>query len=177
MYAFEPFPASFESLKQNTCSDPMIKAFNFGFSETEETKSFSVNTSSATNSLLESDPRGIQTWGSGLLETTRRISLPFTTVDLFLAKMEIQKIDILKLDVQGAEYQVLKGAKESLAASRCKLIYSEIIIQPTYQGQKDLHEILGIFSELGFELYNFYDLSHTNNGKLRQLDAIFTLSK
>ncbi|MGD0510700.1 MAG: FkbM family methyltransferase [Candidatus Micrarchaeaceae archaeon] len=174
VYAFEPFPASFEILKRNTSVDPKIKAFNFGFSDTEGAKPFSINASSATNSLLETDARGKEAWGKDLLETEQRVSLPFTTVDLFLAKMNIKAIDILKLDVQGAEFQILRGARASIAASLCRLVYSEIIIQPTYRGQKDLHEVLQIFNELGFELHNFYDLSCTNNGKLRQLDAIFT---
>jgi FkbM family methyltransferase len=175
VYAFEPFPESYAILKKNTSADPMIKAFNFGFSDVAGPKLFSSNTSSATNSLFESDDRGTGIWGEGLLETSRRITANFVTIDRFIAEGNIPTIDILKLDVQGAEYLVLKGAEQSIAASRIGLVYSEIITQPTYKNQKQLHEMLGIFHHYGFELHNIFELSTTKDGRLRQIDAIFTM--
>jgi FkbM family methyltransferase len=174
VYAFEPFPESFERLKQNTSGDPRIKAFNFGFCDGEGTKLLSANANSATNSIFETDERGHEVWGTGMLETIRRVPSAFSTIDLFMAKMGIPSVDILKLDVQGAEYLVLKGAAQSLAASRIKMIYTEIIIQPAYRDQKRFHEVLQIIHEYGFELRDFYDPSYTADGKLRQVDAIFT---
>jgi hypothetical protein len=44
---------------------------------------------------------------------------------------------------------------------------------PTYQKQKHLDEILLLLRRKGFVLYNFYNLSYTNAGELRQVDAIF----
>lgn len=61
IYAFEPFPDSYEQLRKNTSTDTMIKAFNFGFSDVEGTKLFFSNTSPATNSLFETDDRGADT--------------------------------------------------------------------------------------------------------------------
>lgn len=173
VYAFEPFSESYQQLRKNTAADPMIKAFNFGFSDVVGSKLFSTNVSSATNSLFETDDRGAETWGKGVLETTRRITASFSTIDRFVAEMNIPSIDILKLDVQGAEYLVIEGAAQSLAAARINIIYSEIIIQPTYKNQKELHEVLGVFYDCGFRLHNIYDLSRTSDGKLRQIDAIF----
>lgn len=102
--------------------------------------------------------------------------MPFSTIDRFVAEENIPSIDVLKLDVQGAEYLVLKGAEKSIAASRINLIYSEIITQPTYKNQKELHEVLRLFHDYAFLLHNIYNLSRTSSGKLRQIDAIFTLS-
>ncbi len=172
VYAFEPFPESFEQLKKNTAADPMIKAFNFGFSDVAGSKLFSNNASSATNSLFETDDRGAEAWGKGL-ETTKRITASFSTIDQFVTEMKIPAIDILKLDVQGAEYLVLEGAAQTLAAGRVNLIYSEVITQPTYKNQKELHEVLGRFHDRGFRVHNIYDLSRTNHGALRQIDVIF----
>ena len=174
VYAFEPFPDSFEHLRMNTSGDPSIKMFNFGFSNTEGPKQFSSNLSSVTNSLLETDDRSAVTWSPGYLETASRITVPFSTIDRFVEEMNIPAIDILKLDVQGAEYLVLEGAARSMAASRINLIYTEIIIQPTYKEQRELHEILRMFHEYGFMLYNLYNFSRTKDGTLRQVDAIFT---
>jgi FkbM family methyltransferase len=173
VYAFEPFPESFEQLKKNTAADPMIKAFNFGFSNVAGSQLFSTNASSATNSLFETDERGAAAWGKGVLETTGRITASFATIDQFVAEMKIPAVDILKLDVQGAEYLVLEGAAQTLGAGRVNLIYSEVITQPTYKNQKELHEVLGLFHNRGFRVHNIYDLSRTDHGDLRQIDVIF----
>lgn len=173
IYAFEPFAESYRELAKNTAVHSAIQTFNFGFSDTEGPKLFSNNISSATNSLLETDSRGSDTWGKGLLETTSRISLPFSTIDQFVASHSLPSIDILKLDVQGAEHLVLKGAEQTIRASRVGLIYSEVITQPTYQHQKALHEVLEMYHDYGFRLHNIFDLQTTAGGALRQIDVIF----
>lgn len=174
IYSFEPFPVSFESLRANTTTDPRIRTFNYGLADQAGTLSFHSNQCSATNSLLPSDEMGAEIWGNGLLETQKVVQAQFKTIDLVLAELDIQKVDILKLDVQGAEDRVIKGAIEACKNGRIGMIYSEIITQPTYIGQKRLDEALRVYYDGGFELHNIYNFSSTADGKLRQVDAIFT---
>jgi hypothetical protein len=94
-------------------------------------------------------------------------------MDSFLVEKGIQAVDVLKLDVQGAEYLVMKGAEDSLRSRKIRIIYTEIITQPTYVGQRLLHEVLDLFSGYGYQLFNIYNLSVTRDGALRQVDAIF----
>jgi len=46
------------------------------------------------------------------------------------------------MDVQGAEFSVLEGANDMLASQKISLIYTELIMCPTYKGQHKLHEYL-----------------------------------
>lgn len=174
VYAFEPFAASFEILKANTADDPNIKVFNFGFSDSEGVCAFHSNAKTFTNSLLSTDERGADTWGRNLLETQEVVEARFTTLDAFIQMMNLTHVDILKLDAQGAEYMIMEGARESCSAGKLGLVFTEIITQPTYKNQKRLDEALNQFERLGFELHNLYNLSVTDKGKLRQVDAIFT---
>jgi FkbM family methyltransferase len=174
VYAFEPFEESFKRLKENTASDGKIRPFNFGLSDREGTQLFHSNPSSATNSLFSTDESGSQTWGEGLLETKDVVQAEFKTIDSFVAAMEIPRIDLLKLDVQGAEYLVMEGAVATCEKGIVQLLYSEIITQPTYDGQKRFDEALACFYNSGFDLFNIYNLSPTREGRLRQVDAIFT---
>ena len=174
VYAFEPFKESFEQLKMNIASDPKITAYNFGLSNKDGMQSFHSNSSSATNSLFPSDKAGIQTWGENLLETQKLVEAGFKTLDSVVQTMQIPKIDILKIDVQGAEHLVIEGAAKACSQGLIRLVYSEIITQPTYKGQKRFDEALASFYNNGFDLYNIYNMSFTSEGRLRQLDAIFT---
>jgi FkbM family methyltransferase len=174
IYAFEPFKESFEKLKVNTASDPGIYVFNFGLSNRVGTQPFHSNPSSATNSLLSTDKSAAQIWGAGLLETKEVVQVQFKTLDSVVATMRIPRIDILKLDVQGAEHLVIAGASSTCNRGLIRLIYSEIITQPTYRDQKRFDEALTSFYNNSFDLYNFYNMSFTDQGRLRQVDAIFT---
>jgi FkbM family methyltransferase len=170
---FEPFFESFQVLKRNTESDQRITIFNFGLSNQSGTFPFHSNLSSATNSLLSSDELGSTTWEAGLLETKDIVQAQFKTMDAVLDQLAIPKIDILKLDVQGAEPLVLEGASTACKKGVIQTIYSEIITQPTYVGQKRFDEALAVYFNYGFDLHNIYNLSLTSMGQLRQVDAIF----
>src|SRR6185312_11125048 len=102
-----------------------------------------------------------------------KIKIDSVTLDDFVSQNGIGKIDILKMDTQGTEYQILEGAYRCLQMKKIGLIYLEIITMNTYQKQKNLDEILLLLRINGFVLYNFYNLTYTNLGELRQVDAIF----
>jgi len=53
------------------------------------------------------------------------------------------------------------------------LIYTEIIMLPTYENQLDFDEFIKLMKSFGFRLFNLYNLSLTKEGELRQVDALF----
>lgn len=174
VYAFEPFPASYAQLTANTSNDPQIKTFNFGLSDRDGLQAFHSNASSATNSLLPTDASGANTWGAGLLETEAVVHLQFKTLDAVVDAMQLPKIDILKLDVQGAEYMVIRGAKNTCRQGMINLLYTEIITLPTYQGQLRFDELMAVYYGHGFGLHNIYNMNFADAGNLRQVDALFS---
>ena len=49
-----------------------------------------------------------------------------STLDKFVKKNNIKSIDILKVDIEGSEYEFLKGTKNTLKKSKIKIILIEI---------------------------------------------------
>ena len=157
IHCFEPFPQSFQKLLNNTEEDPRIFCYKTAVSEVKGTAVLNANLSSATNSILATDVRGSSFWGEGLLDTTSQVKVNTTTVDRFSHDEGIPHIDILKMDVQGAEFSVLKGARDMLKNQTISIIYSEIIICPTYKGQHKFHEYLSFLDSFGYEFFDFFN--------------------
>lgn len=176
IYSFEPFLDSFSKLEKNTSQFKDIIATNKGVSNKDGKANFNSNIYPLTNSLLDSHESGNAIWGEGLLTTQKSIEVDITTIDSFVEANRISKIDVLKMDVQGAEYMVMQGAKKSIEKGLINLIYTEIITLPTYKGQLHLDEMIKLMRSYGFKLYNLYNLSLTDKGELRQVDGIFIKS-
>lgn len=171
IHCFEPFPDSFAALQTAHAGNSSVQAYSVALGKAPGKAVLNVNRSSATNSLLRSDARAASYWGTGLLDTEAAVEVPVTTLDLFCAERSLNHVDILKLDVQGGEYDVLEGASTLLAAQRIDVVYMEMITAPTYVGQHDLHEYLGLFRSHGYLLFDFYNPVR-KNGRLLQTDNL-----
>ncbi|UMB69026.1 FkbM family methyltransferase [Mycobacterium paraterrae] len=75
-------------------------------------------------SLIEHEEPGWGEWGKDIrLDTT--IEVPVDTVDDFISRSQIDSVDIMKLDTEGFEMDVLRGAAQSIHEGRIKLILFE----------------------------------------------------
>jgi FkbM family methyltransferase len=172
IHCFEPFPASFAALSRTLAPDTRVQAHAVALGAAAGHGTLNVNRSSATNSLLRSDERAASYWGRDLLDTAATIEVPVTTLDLFCAERSIPRLDVLKLDVQGAEFEVLGGAAGLLRAQAIDVVYMEMIVAPTYVGQRDMHDYLGLFRSYGYVLFDFFNPVR-KHGRLLQTDNLF----
>jgi FkbM family methyltransferase len=172
IHSFEPFPESFGRLSAALGTDPRVVPHNVAVSDKTGRATFRVNRASVTNSLLESDRRGDHYWGNNLLETDTDITVPTLALDDFCNEGRIEHVDVLKIDVQGAEYAVLGGASRLLSKRAFDLIYIEMIIAPSYVGQRKYHYYLTLLDSLGYELFDLFNLGR-RDGRLIQIDGIF----
>lgn len=174
VFAFEPFEDSFAQLEARARNLSGVFPVNMALGKEAREAILNVNRSSATNSLLPTDPRACETWnGSDVTETIAERRVKVTTVDAFLRERQLERVDVLKLDAQGSEMDILLGARGALAQGAIRLLYSEIIVMPTYVGQSHLDDYLAYLRGLGYELHNFFNFCHTNDGRLNQVDALF----
>jgi len=172
IHCFEPYPPSFLRLSAALAGDHHTSLHPFALSSAPGRASFKVNRNAETNSLLASDGSAERYWGTGLLETEGEIEVDVRTLDLFCTDHDVARVNVLKLDVQGSEYAVLEGATDMLAAQRIDLVYAEVIIAPTYVGQRSLVDYLALLSAQGYELFDLYNPTRKNN-RLIQTDIIF----
>jgi FkbM family methyltransferase len=101
----------------------------------------------------------------------RAETMPMTTLDDLLQRTGIPAPDLLKLDVQGFEIEVLKGAQATLAAS--PLVLLEVSFWPYNIGAPLLHDVLQWMQRSGYRAYDVLDLSRRPDETLVQADILF----
>jgi len=173
VYAFEPFPESYARLVQATQADPLVFPQPIALGSEAGKFAMQANLSSFTNSLLETDEAAGTYWGSGMVETSSRIEVEVTTLEAFCRSHQIDHIDILKLDTQGTETRILRGASGLLCEARITVVYTELLMVPTYKGQGKVHEMLKLLEDNNYVPLSFYNPTHRDDGRLLQMDAIF----
>ena len=78
----------------------------------------------------------------------------------------------VKIDSQGYEDKIVKGAKKSLA--RAQGIQLELSLTPLYKGEKNYDEMLKKLDKLGFILCQVYPgFTDPKTGQLLQMDGVF----
>ena len=173
IYSFEPVPESFQKLKTKFQNDKLVKPYQLALSEHTGEVNFYINKQSESCSLLSSASEGTNWCPPGALETIKTVSVPSMTLDHFCSREGINHIDILKMDAQGGELMVLKGAHDLLLKGSIDVIYTEVLFVPLYDGQAYFHDLSLLLSRYGYLLFDIFDKRHAKNGNVKWADAIF----
>ena len=120
VYSFDPVANNLEVINYNIRQFEFqnVKVFPFGLSD--------VNVHASPIVLNNYEPTFS---GKG-------DDIPARTLDHLVQSGEVERVDFIKLDVEGAELSVLKGAKESIARFRPRLAIS------LYHKPEDLYQII-----------------------------------
>ncbi len=78
---------------------------------------------------------------------------PATTVDDYCASKKIERIDLLKIDVEGAELQVMRGARRMLKSKRIRCLTFEFG-QTTFDMGNSPEEIEAFLKEMDYKIRN-----------------------
>jgi FkbM family methyltransferase len=170
VYAFEPFAETFIKLKDNVKDYSNINIYNFAISEKIGKTVFYSNKNEDTNSILSSSKIGLSS--DEQVKTIGQTIVNTETIDSFCLNHKIEKIDILKMDIQGAELLALTGAIKLLEEKKIGLIYTETYFRRQYINQPLFHEISAFLAQYGYYLQDIYSPIY-GNGSIAWCDAIF----
>ena len=169
--SFEPLSSAFSVLKAKADKDPCWDAFNIALGNSEEFSEINISSNSYSSSLLEMLPSHLKSApNSGYLGKE---------------KIEIKKLDsifddfcnknckvYMKIDTQGFESKVLKGAEKSL-----KMIHTvqmEMSLVCLYEGEMLFDELYSFMKAKGFSLVAILPgFADKETGQLLQVDGIF----
>jgi FkbM family methyltransferase len=176
IHAFEPFPKAFKVLEHRYREDPDIICAQVALGAAPGTRQFFTYEASVTNSLMPFADE-VADLVPMATDLNKVIDVEGVTLDDYCVANDIDHIDILKMDTQGAELEILHGAKRMLSENRISLIYSEHIFVPLYDGQAEFYEVVSALAHVGFSVFDFYSFVYASSGQLKWGDAIYLKSK
>jgi FkbM family methyltransferase len=118
--AFEPHSEPLLLLKQRSASNPNVEVVNLALGSEEGEKTMFQYEDSHLNSLAPNAQFAVR-----FDKIANRIAVECTTLDHFCVERRIDKIDVLKIDTEGFDHEVLKGARAVLDRRSIKFIYFE----------------------------------------------------
>lgn len=174
IHSFEPQPECVERLARNTRALSNITVYPLALGESEGEAMFQLNTHSHSGSFLHLADAHRAAFPEA--QELQRISVRISTLDKVLADVDLSSPVMLKLDVQGYEPCVLKGAIQIL--KRVDYVILEASLKPMYEGESLFEEIISIMRGYGFTFLRPIGwLSDPESGEILQLDALFARSR
>jgi FkbM family methyltransferase len=172
IHAFEPFGQHLKKLRLVAQKNPKIQVHEVAASNANGSATFYCTSGEYSNSLcVPNDNTGSQF--DKHLKVKDVIQVTTRTIDSICQESGIDKIDILKMDIQGAELHALKGAEKLLQDKKVRLIYTEVSFMPIYSDGVLFYQLSDYLAKFGYELFNIYDIKHNQKGRLAWADAIF----
>lgn len=103
---------------------------------------------------------------------TKQVEVPMFTIDELLAGEGLVGPLLLKLDVQGFELEVLRGAGRVLAES--ELVVLEVSTLPFNEGAPLFAEVISFMADRGFDVFDFCGQARRDSDSaLFQIDVLF----
>jgi FkbM family methyltransferase len=182
-HLFEMDAEEAQRLTQKYKNDPLITIYPIALYSSDTVLKFRVSEHQALNSVFQANDNLLRSNDYMLRDfaiTAERTTEARSLDSLFSGR----DVHFLKLDVEGAEYELLKGAADKLRTTVLGL-RSEVLFAPVYEGAPLFGDLHRVMLESGFELLNF-DYTGAGNkagrftlpgryGKLLSSDAVWVI--
>jgi FkbM family methyltransferase len=171
VHAFEPQVSALEAMQSLLGAYERVRFNAFALGAEPCTRNFFVSRFDQASSFL---PNGeVLARGVGGIDFTTReqIEVEIHTLADYVREQGIARIDLLKLDVQGFEIEVFKGAVPVL--DRVDWIYSEAQFKELYADGPRWNDQAAFLSAHCFDLVRMCGFRRDDSGELMECDMLF----
>lgn len=157
VYGFEPNPYTFERLKINTSVNELknVSIYDIALGEKDNSIQFNIYPRDFCNSGMSSKYMATS--------QTRKIDVVQKTLDSFVKENKLTKVDFIKMDIQGAEMDMLMGANDTITRFK-PTIFTEAC-EP-YNNTKEL------FAKIKGYGYNIYLIGENKTDLMKSVAEV-----
>ena len=153
-FSFEPVHNTFLKLQQRLAGDDMVQTFECALGAVTGTATISVFPGRDAVSSLR--PDADFTAKRGYVASANE-EIAVETLDNVCRNIGVMQIDLLKIDVEGYEAEVLKGAHETLGSGKVKSLLLEFtFVNPGKGNNSSLVELADLLTPFGYEFATCY---------------------
>jgi FkbM family methyltransferase len=160
VHAFEPVPSTYARLARNVelnSAADRIHINNFGMGD--EPKKISIFlpefSGSGAASIKNLHPE----------EKSIEVEVSIDTLDRYFAAAKLDRLDLVKVDVEGAELMVLQGGRQTLSRHQ-PLLFLELLRKWSKPFGYHPNDVIALLSEFGYDCCSF------ENGKLIRFHTV-----
>jgi FkbM family methyltransferase len=167
--SFEPDPLLARRLRNAWRGVPGVDIVESAVLDSDAIVSLFQFESSDLNSVLDRSP------GSWIREDfkTGEVAVQSLTLDGYCSDNKVERIDYLKVDVQGAELQVLQGAEGLLSNRAIKYVLLELTFYDLYDGGARPSEVFASMESAGYRFVAMYNQT-IGDSRLKWADALWS---
>jgi FkbM family methyltransferase len=165
IHCFEPFPGTFARLKEN------MEVNDFTRTPSNVTMNMMAVSGKTGSADFYYDPTNLELnslgqVNSGEKKLTEKIAVQTTTIDTYTQLHSLKEISFAKIDVEGHESDVIKGAENVLSQKAVETIQFEVSELPLKSLGRNPDEIIAMLKTKGYLTYDFDVGSGTFTGPL-----------
>lgn len=170
LVCFEPLEVPYRELSRRFHNDKSVSALNVALGSSCGTVSFHESAFSPASSMLRMNHDSYTSFP--LVREAQTIAVNQITLDSLERTWDSKDTVVLKLDVQGYELEVLRGAENLL--KECVWVYCEVSFVSMYQRQPLAAEVIRYLDTRGFQMFGVYGgLYDPASGRQLQCDCLF----
>lgn len=148
IHAFEPTPEMVERFRTNIALNQFDQIIVNAVAVGHQSGEIYLHYSGGTDGANE----GMNYVSAETLETTDRV-VPMITLDNYCEQHQIDVIDLLKIDIEGNEYNALRGAERLLQRSAVHSIFMELNSWAVERSGHALSDIVTLLSDYNYRFY------------------------
>jgi FkbM family methyltransferase len=156
VHAFEASPSTFQRLETNITKNKInnVNAVNAAVFDSAGSVTFQAPRNASVFGRIYS-PSNSRARYNDVIE----VSVPSLTIDQYCCDRKIEQIELLKIDVEGAEWHVLKGCSMMLSKKKVRFLWIELDDGNQLDFGCSVDNIAGLLDDMGYAFYRLADLT------------------
>ena len=170
IHSFEPVEETVRRLIKNTAAEKRITAHQTAIGERSGEAEIYINSDSRATSILPLAKAHLEAFPHAV--ETKKSTVKISTLDGIFSQIDLPRPVLIKIDVEGYEWQVISGGGETF--KKADHIVIEMSMKVMHEGEKKFGDISDRLRDKGFIFIEALGrLAAPASGETLQIDALF----